>query len=297
MTEFDVSVILAVKNEEPFVKDAVVSILRQQGLRLEVIVVDDGSDDATHTIVSSLLEDHPNLRLLRNPKKGKCSAFNHGVAHALGRFVCIFAGDDIMPKGSLAARWNVIKDYPNDVPVVGLCKLVTLSTIKRFDGHLVPRRAGRGALSGVSPLMNSLTRDKIFPVPEDLPNEDTWMELSVTHFPDWRVIHSDIIGCQWRVHEGNSISMLSGFEDYNRRITSRIRAVPMFYERYGRELPTASRKALEGKIACEASRMRGSLFGILASDVGVIDKLRSLSIVNRHFYRVRQRLYGLLSGW
>ena len=293
----DVSIVMAVKNEEIYVESAVSSILAQTGLQIELVVVDDGSDDKTYEILDRLATRNSRMHLLRNPKSGKCSAFNLGVSLACGKFVCIFAGDDLMPQGSLAERYAVVKDLPFNIPTVGLCKLVTLSTIKRFDGHLVPRSPGLGALSGVSPLMNPLALAKMFPVPESLPNEDTWMELSVTHFTDWVIVHSDIVGCAWRVHEGNSINMLSGFDEYNRKITARIRAIPMFYERFGPELSEDARERLRHRIDCEASRQRGSLLGIMTSRVPLIEKLRSLSIANRTLYFARQKLYGLLSGW
>jgi glycosyltransferase involved in cell wall biosynthesis len=293
----EVSVVMAVRNEEIYIESAVLSILRQSGVTHELLVVDDNSTDRTLEILTALAAQNPGMKLMRNPKAGKCSAFNLGVAAARGRFVCIFAGDDLMPEGSLAARHAMVKDLPDDVPVVGLCKLVTLSSIKKFDGHVVPRGPGRGALSGVSPLMNHLSRIKMFPVPEGLPNEDTWMELSVTHFPGWRIVHSDIIGCAWRVHEGNSINMMSGFDEYNRKITARRQAFAMFLDRFGPELTEQAREVLRGLVDCERSRQRGSVLGILNSRVGLIEKLRSISIVNQHFYRARQKLYGLLSGW
>lgn len=297
MVEIEVTVVLAAKDEERYIESAIESILRQEGVRMELIVVDDGSADSTLARAEAIAARDARLRVIRNPKRGKCSAFNLGVAEAKGRFTCIFAGDDLMPAGSLAARHAMVKDQPDDRPVVGLCKLVTLSEDKRFHGTVVPRRPGRGALSGVSPLMNGFVARRIFPVPESLPNEDTWMELSVMHFPGWTVIHSDIIGCEWRVHEGNSINMMVGFDDYNRRITARIAALPMFYERFGAELAEANRRQLRARIACEQARLRGDLVGILGAPVGLVDKLRSLSIANPFLYGVRQRLYGLMSGW
>lgn len=297
MSDIDVSVVIAVKNEAVYVESAVTSVLKQAGLAHEVIIVDDGSTDATLEILTRLAAAHPALRLVRNPKAGKCSAFNHGVSLARGRFVCIFAGDDLMPEGSLAARFAMVKDTPPDMPVVGLCKIVTLSDIKRFDGHLVPKRPGQGGLTGVSPLMNRLVYERIFPVPETLPNEDTWMENAVVHFPGWRIVHSDIVGCAWRVHQGNSINMLAGFDEYNRKITVRFRAYAMFLERHGNELSPESRALLGAKAQCEAARVRGDMVGVLRSPAGLVDRLRALSITNAFFYGVRQRLYGLLSGW
>lgn len=296
-SSLDVSVVMAVRNEQTHVESAVRSILEQTGLNHELIVVDDNSTDRTPEILASLAASQTKLLVIRNGRSGKCSAFNLGVSQARGRFVCIFAGDDLMPQNSLADRYARVRNLPQDTPVVGLCKLVTMSEIKKFDGHVVPRAPGRGALSGVSPLMNGPALSKMFPVPETLPNEDTWMELAVTYFPGWHVVHSDVIGCFWRVHEGNSINMLSTFDDYNRKITARLRAIPLFYEQFKAELDDAAHRELQARIRCEEARQRGSILGILGSPVGIVEKLRSLSIVNRYLYAMRQRFYGLLSGW
>lgn len=297
MSSVDVSIVIAVKNEQVFVESAVLSCLAQQGLSLEVIVVDDHSSDATKSILDGIVATQANLRLFDNPGVGKCSAFNHGVANARGRFVCLFAGDDLMPQGSLCARWQMVKDFPDNVASVGLCKLVTLAENKRFDGHVVPREAGRGALSGVSPMMSRIVAATIFPVPEVLPNEDTWMELCVLHFSDWTVVHSDIIGCHWRVHAGNSINMMSGFKEYSRKITARKRALRLFYEAHEQQLTEHARTELRAKIACEESRAAGSMTGVLLSRVSLTEKLRALSTTNSLMYGIRQRLYGILSGW
>jgi glycosyltransferase involved in cell wall biosynthesis len=289
--------VIAARNEQIYINSAVLSVLAQNGIDHEVVVIDDNSTDDTFQIVSDLLGMHPNLRLERNPNSGKCSAFNFGVGLATGRFVCIFAGDDLMPEDSLAARWARVKDYPDDRPVVGLCKLISMSEDNRFDGHVVPRAPGRGVLTGISPLMNRLALHKMFPVPESLPNEDTWMELAVLYFPDWVIDHCDVIGCKWRVHQGNSINMTVPFDEYNRKISLRMTALPMFLEKYGGELGAENGKALDARIACEDARLRGSALGVLLSPVGLVDRLRALSITNAFFYRLRSRLYGLFSGW
>ena len=297
MSDIDVSVVIAVRNEEVYVESAMTSVLGQAGLEHEVIVVDDGSTDQTFDILTRLAAGQSRLRPVRNPRKGKCSAFNFGVSLARGRFVCIFAGDDLMPEGSLAARFALVKDYPADVPVVGLCKIITMSDTKRFDGHLVPKRPGQGGLTGVSPLMNRLVHERIFPVPETLPNEDTWMENAIVHFHGWQIVQSDIVGCAWRVHQGNSINMMAGFDEYSRKITQRFQAYAMFLDRHSGELSPESRALLSAKAQCEAARVRGDVLGVLRSPAGLVDRLRALSITNAFFYGIRQRLYGLLSGW
>lgn len=138
---------IAAKTEEKIVEDAIHSVLDQADVDFEPIFVDEGSTDQTRAIVQAT--QHPRLRVCQNPKSGKCSAFNFGVSLAEERFVTIFAGDDIMPAGSLAARFHAVSSESDSSPVVGLCKLQMMSNDPREDGHVVPKAPGVGILSGV----------------------------------------------------------------------------------------------------------------------------------------------------
>lgn len=290
----DVSVVIAAKNEAAHVRAAVESILSQEGVDFELVFVDDGSTDETANIVRSF--NSPRLRLIKNPRQGKVSAFNLGVAEAKGAWVCIFAGDDIMPAKSLAERWQAVTDVRSTKPVVGLCRLITMSEDKRSDGHIVPKDPKRGGLTGVSYLMDRSAVAALFPVPENLPNEDTWLETAVLHL-DLELVHSGVIGCRWRVHSGNSINMLVPFDDFNRKLTPRMAAYGQFLEANGSRLTPESRRRLEAKVRCENARKVGNPFKIWLSGATVVERLRAISLSGRLPYEVRRRLYGLLSGW
>lgn len=292
----EVSVVIAVYNEEIHVEEALRSIATQEGVSVEIIVIDDHSTDSTAEKVSRLAEEFPAIRPVRNPRKGKVSAFNHGISLATGTWTALFAGDDIMPPGTLAERVAYAAAADATRPVLGICRLVTLSAIKSQDGHFIPRDPNKGTYSGLSYLMDRRAAAKLFPIPEELPNEDTWLEIAAHHL-DLNVVHTPVVGAQWRVHSGNSINLLVGFEEFNRRLTPRMAAAALFLERHGDELSPAQRRALEARVRCEDERKKGNMMGILTSGADLVERLRAVSLSGPVMYGIRRRLYGLFSGW
>jgi glycosyltransferase involved in cell wall biosynthesis len=293
----DVSIVVAVRNEEKHIKEAINSLVSQKGLKVEVIVIDDNSTDATFAILEELAAKHAHLHVTRNPNPGKARAFSLGVEKAKGRFVCLFAGDDIMPEGSLLERYNVIKDHLDSSLVVGLSKLRTMSENKKYDGHLIPAKKGKGGFTGTSYLMGRGVTELAFPVPSQLPNEDSWLYLAIVYLQGVKLVDSDIISNYWRVHDGNSINMMVGFEEYNRKLTPRMYAHHLFYETYQARLSAKHKKTLQGLIACEDYRKEGRFMAILFTTAPLVEKLRAISACNSTFYNFRKRLFSFFSGW
>lgn len=83
-----VSVVVPAYNEERVVVATVNSLLAQDYAgELEIVVVDDGSPDATHAVTRSAFEHVPNVTVLTKPNGGKASALNYGIARARGEIV------------------------------------------------------------------------------------------------------------------------------------------------------------------------------------------------------------------
>jgi glycosyltransferase involved in cell wall biosynthesis len=90
-----VSVIVPAYNAERYIGQALDSALRQTCRDLEVLVVDDGSQDRTAEIVRAMAQRDGRVRLLEQPNQGVASARNLALAHARGQFVAPLDADDL----------------------------------------------------------------------------------------------------------------------------------------------------------------------------------------------------------
>lgn len=90
----DFSIIIPTRNRKDFLKEAIDSIVRQQNITYEIIVVDDASTDSTPQYIQELQENQ-NVRYIRNEK----SLFAHnsrreGYKFASGTFIVFMDDDD-----------------------------------------------------------------------------------------------------------------------------------------------------------------------------------------------------------
>ncbi len=101
-----VSVILPVHNGGDFLAAAVSSILSQSFRRLELLLVDDRSDDGA---IARLDVADERLYILSSRQTGVAGAFNYGLAHARGKFIARMDADDISLPERLEQQLNYLE--------------------------------------------------------------------------------------------------------------------------------------------------------------------------------------------
>ncbi len=97
-----VSVLIAAYNEETVIARTVQSILDNGYGDVDVVVVDDGSKDATLRVLEDAYGSEPRVRILAQPNGGKSSALNRAIAHARNNILVAVDADTIFRKGAIA---------------------------------------------------------------------------------------------------------------------------------------------------------------------------------------------------
>ncbi len=102
-----VSVIIASYNHAAFVSTAVTSVLEQYPGDIEVIVVDDGSNDGTPDVVAGIKD--PRVQLIRLNQNRRVHPRNMGLQLARGRYVAFQNSDDEWASGKLLSQIEVLE--------------------------------------------------------------------------------------------------------------------------------------------------------------------------------------------
>ena len=102
-----VSVVVPVYNAEKYIRSAIDSVLAQDYRPLEIVVVDDGSTDATLQVLS---EYEDQIRIFSQPNKGSAAARNLGAKLAEGAYVAFIDADDYWFPGKLRAQVAALQE-------------------------------------------------------------------------------------------------------------------------------------------------------------------------------------------
>lgn len=112
-----ITVLLAVHNGEPYVRDAVASVLAQTYRDFEFVIVDDASTDGTVATIESFADNR--IRLVRNERNlGQVPSLNIGLREARGDIVARIDADDVSRPTRLERQLDVLDADPR-VGLVG----------------------------------------------------------------------------------------------------------------------------------------------------------------------------------
>ena len=109
-----VSVITPCFNYGHFLPESISSALEQDGVELELIIVDDASTDNSAAVAEQYASKYDQVNVIRRRSNaGPGPAFNEGLSVASGEFVVRLDADDLLTPGSLARAVALFDSHPS----------------------------------------------------------------------------------------------------------------------------------------------------------------------------------------
>lgn len=104
-----VSVIIPTYNRAHLVVESIQSVLAQTYTNLEIIVVDDGSTDATEKVIAAISDTR--LRYIRQPNRGRSNARNHALSLTHGKYITFLDSDDLYLPNKIELQVAYLKSH------------------------------------------------------------------------------------------------------------------------------------------------------------------------------------------
>ena len=116
MNEPLVSVIMPAYNAERYIKESIASVLNQTYQNLELIIVNDCSNDDTLKVIQKFSFDDDRVVILNNDVNLGCAnSRNRGFAEAKGNYIAFCDSDDVWMENKIEKQLNHIKEHDIDM--------------------------------------------------------------------------------------------------------------------------------------------------------------------------------------
>jgi glycosyltransferase involved in cell wall biosynthesis len=192
-----ISVCMAIKNGEQFVKEQIDSILPQLALEDELVISDDQSDDKSIEIILSF--NDPRIRLVKNPHAGIVSNFTNSLVTCKGDIIFLADQDDIWVSDKIERTLPHLK---NADLVLSDCFILSDDSLKEKSFYEwnnsrkgLLRNILRNSYMGCCMAFNRRVLEKALPIPKTIPVHDIWIGLigewhfKVVFIPDKLLYH------------------------------------------------------------------------------------------------------------
>lgn len=113
-----ISIIVPAYNAERTIKDTIYSILEQSYKNFELIIINDGSTDATLDICKQF--DDQRIRIFSQENAGLSNTRNIGIEKANGKYICFVDSDDTVNNQYLEHLYNSITKNDTDLAICGI---------------------------------------------------------------------------------------------------------------------------------------------------------------------------------
>lgn len=119
----DLSIIIPAYNMEKYILRAINSALMQNGIEIEIIVVNDGSSDSTRFIAEDIQSIDKRVKLINQSNQGLYRARSNGVKYSKGKYITFIDADDYIDANFYSDLIVKMKDEKIDILEFGYRKI------------------------------------------------------------------------------------------------------------------------------------------------------------------------------
>ncbi len=141
-----VSIIVPIYNVEKYLDECLNSISRQTYKNLQIILINDGSDDESEIIAQKYVLTDKRFALYNKPNGGLSSARNFGLDQVCGDYICFIDSDDYISENFISDFVFVISKTSADVVVCARYNVYNSNLKAVFDSNKVNKWKGKEAL-------------------------------------------------------------------------------------------------------------------------------------------------------
>lgn len=166
-----ISVIIPAHNGAPWLKECLNSVMGQTYARTEIVVIDDGSTDATAAI---LAEYQPRVRVIHQTRQGIGAARNRGLEQTRGEWIAFIDQDDLWRADKLELQVCHALRHPDQVVIHSDAEefdekgTVHPSFLDLFPGLRYPERVFEEIIRLAVPLMSTVLMSRRYLVQQQL---------------------------------------------------------------------------------------------------------------------------------
>lgn len=150
-----ISVIIPVYNVFPYVEKCIRSVMNQSYRDMEILLIDDGSEDGSGQLCDTLAEEDDRIRVLHTENRGLSAARNLGCRESKGEYIYYLDGDDRLEIDCLSVLLNALLAFGVDMCVGGCRKVNSKGTVienacVKTDCTVIPEEYLEKYISNVS---------------------------------------------------------------------------------------------------------------------------------------------------
>ena len=128
-----ISIIFPVYNVECWVKDALLSVCAQTYRNLEILVINDGSEDSSRAICEKIAEDDGRIVIIDQENGGLSAARNTGIENARGDYIIFVDSDDLVHPDHVAALYKCAINHDVKIACTVMTRFENNFTYEQFE--------------------------------------------------------------------------------------------------------------------------------------------------------------------